>query len=150
LTGADAYPDQLQRLGAYAVCLQDEQLLLVRLTQSAARRLWTLPGGGLDHGEDPADGVVRELEEETGIRGRIIGLLGIDSRRRTWRPEPAIEVDLHVVRIVYAVEVVGGTLRHEIDGSTDLAEWVRLDRVSVLDRVDLVDIGLAFLAEASP
>ncbi len=27
---------------------------------------WELPGGGLDHGEDPHDGLIREIEEEIG------------------------------------------------------------------------------------
>ena len=141
-------PDRRQRLGAYAVCIEDGRLLLVRLAEGPADRPWTLPGGGLDHGEDPADGALRELVEETGFRGRIVRLLGIHSWRGPWRPEPEIEIDFHVVRIVYQVEVVGGTLRHEVDGSTDRAEWIALDRIADLDRVDLVDIGLRLLAEA--
>ncbi|MGH9120251.1 MAG: NUDIX hydrolase [Acidimicrobiales bacterium] len=89
--------------------VDDGRLLLVRLAQGPADRPrpWTLPGGGLDHGEDPADGALRELDEETGFRGRILRLLGIHSWLAPWRPEPGIEVDLHVVRIVYEVEVVG-------------------------------------------
>ncbi|WP_326560417.1 NUDIX hydrolase [Micromonospora sp. NBC_01796] len=31
-------------------------------------RYWFTPGGGLDPGESPADGAVRELAEETGLR----------------------------------------------------------------------------------
>jgi len=148
LTEPADYPDQLQRLGAYAVCVLDDRLLLTRLALSATQRRWTLPGGGLDHGEDPADGALRELEEETGLRGRIMRLLGIHSWRGPWRPEPGVEVDFHVVRIVYEVEVVGGTLHHEVDGSTDRAEWFPLDRLPDLDRVDLVDIGLQLLAQS--
>ena len=52
------------RVGAYVVCVRDGALLLVRFT--GADR-WALPGGGLDHGEDPRDAVVREVHEETGL-----------------------------------------------------------------------------------
>jgi ADP-ribose pyrophosphatase YjhB (NUDIX family) len=145
LSGGSGYPDRFQRLAAYAVCVDAGQVLLVRLAGRAAP-LWTLPGGGLDHGEDPPDGALRELEEESGLRGRIVGLLGIHSWRGPWRPEPGVEVDFHAVRIVYEVEVVGGHLRHETDGSTDRAEWFPLDGVDGLDRVELVDIALEMLA----
>ena len=44
-----------QRVAAYAVILRDDQILLSRLApRISADELWTLPGGGLDHGEDPA------------------------------------------------------------------------------------------------
>ena len=29
---------------------------------------WELPGGGLDHGEDPIVGLIREIQEETGLK----------------------------------------------------------------------------------
>jgi ADP-ribose pyrophosphatase YjhB (NUDIX family) len=144
LTDAPPYPSRLQRLAAYAVCIDGDRLLLVRLSGRAAP-LWTLPGGGLDHGEDPADGALRELEEETGLRGRILRLLGIHSWRGPWRPEPEVEVDFHAVRVVYEVEVIGGTLRHEAVGSTDRAEWFALDHIEELDRVELVEIALGYV-----
>ena len=40
---------------------------------------WTLPGGGLDFGEDPEAGALRELGEETGLEGEVRGLLGVHS-----------------------------------------------------------------------
>jgi ADP-ribose pyrophosphatase YjhB (NUDIX family) len=144
LTDASPYPPRLQRLAAYAVCIDGGRLLLVRLSGRAAP-LWTLPGGGLDHGEDPADGALRELEEETGLRGRIVRLLGIHSWRGPWHPEPEVEVDFHAVRVVYEVGVIGGSLRHEAVGSTDRAEWFALEHVDGLDRVELVDIALGYL-----
>ncbi|TWH66518.1 NUDIX domain-containing protein [Micromonospora olivasterospora] len=33
--------------------------------------LWHLPGGGTDHGEQPAAGLLRELVEEGGQLGRV-------------------------------------------------------------------------------
>ena len=52
-----------QRVGAYAVILRERgglvEVLLSRLAPRVSRtELWTLPGGGVDHGEDPRDALV--------------------------------------------------------------------------------------------
>jgi putative (di)nucleoside polyphosphate hydrolase len=36
---------------------------------------WQMPQGGLDPGEDPQDGALRELEEETGIRRELVEIV---------------------------------------------------------------------------
>ena len=106
-----------------------------------ARSLWTLPRGGIDHGEDPRDAAVREVEEETGYRVRLDRLLTVDSMRILVRDaDPPL--DQHGIRVIYSADVVGGELRDEVGGSTDRAEWVPLTRVPGLDRVSLVDVGL--------
>lgn len=132
------------RVAAYAVCVRDGQVLLARwVSRQGDEKRWTLPGGGMDHGEDPYDTVIREVEEETGYTARPIALLGVDSvLRRYPRPLGAI-ADFHGLRLVYEGQITGGTLRHEVDGSTDLAAWHALDEVAALDRVELVDVGLA-------
>ena len=61
-----------QRVAAYAVILRDGEILLSRLSATVTPdELWTLPGGGLDHGEDPRDAVVREVHEETGLHAVV-------------------------------------------------------------------------------
>ncbi|MCB9782062.1 MAG: NUDIX domain-containing protein [Candidatus Omnitrophica bacterium] len=47
-------------------------LLLKRTTPPL---IWAPPGGRLLPGEDPLEGVLREVGEETGLRGRVLGLV---------------------------------------------------------------------------
>ncbi|MFF2655307.1 NUDIX hydrolase [Streptomyces sp. NPDC058045] len=129
------------RVAAYAVCVRGDEVLLARWVSRDGTRRWTLPGGGMDHGEDPYDTVIREVEEETGHTVEPVRLLGLDSMLRSSR-EGGRTVDFHGVRVVYEGRITGGTLRPEADGSTDLAAWHRLDAVPGLDRVELVDVGL--------
>lgn len=131
-------PTPSLRVGAYAVCVRDGAVLLARLIGSD----WTLPGGGLDHGEDPRDGAIREVEEETGYRVELRRLLTVESFRRML-DRPGGPVDHQAICVIYTAEVVGGELRDEIGGSTDTAAWVRLEDVPGLSRGGLVDVGLA-------
>ncbi|MDN3022867.1 NUDIX hydrolase [Streptomyces sp. S.PB5] len=138
---------QKLRVAAYAICVRDDQVLLARWIDGAGNPEWTLPGGGMEHGEDPYDTVLREVEEETGYDIEVTGLLGVDSRRHTYARRFGRRVDHHGVRLVYEGRVTGGELRHEIGGSTDMAAWHDLDAVSALHRVSLVDIGLRLWRE---
>ncbi|MFB9383528.1 NUDIX hydrolase [Pseudonocardia petroleophila] len=131
MTGAE----QRQRVGAYVVCVREGSLLLVRFTGS---RRWALPGGGLDHGEDPRDAAVREVAEETGLDVALGPLLDVGSR--VWDDRGH---RLHMISILFSGEITGGTLRHEVGGSSDHAAWVPLADVEGLDRSRMIDVGLA-------
>jgi ADP-ribose pyrophosphatase YjhB (NUDIX family) len=82
--------------------------------------LWTLPGGGVDQGEHPDDAVVREFGEETGLRVRIDELRSVTADVARL---PAGDLE-HTDRVIYDVTAVGGALRDETDGTTDLVRWV--------------------------
>jgi 8-oxo-dGTP diphosphatase len=56
-----------------AIVLQGQQVLLV---QRDTPRFWELPGGGMAPGESAEEAVVREVQEETGVRVEIVELLG--------------------------------------------------------------------------
>ncbi len=137
-------------MAAYAVCVRDGQLLLARWVAGDGTKRWTLPGGGMDHGEEPVRTVVREVAEETGYVAEPTALLGIDSIRRSWLRRLAAPGDFQGLRIIYEVRVTGGELRNETDGSTDLAAWHPLADVPGLARVGLVDIGLDLWRERPP
>ena len=118
---------QVQRVAAYAVVVRDGLILLSRLAPRVSRHeTWTLPGGGLDHGEDPRDAVVREVHEETGLSvtvgesARTYSLHLPDTWRRGRR------VDAHSLRIVYSGWVPADSPEPhvvEVDGSTIEAAW---------------------------
>lgn len=130
------------RVAAYAVIVDARGMLLAHW-HDGPRAAWTLPGGGLDAGEDPADAVVREVREETGFDVVVDELLGIHSRviPARQRIAPGAAGPLHTLRIVYRARVVDGELRDEVGGSTDRAAWFALDAVDDLHRVQLVDLA---------
>ena len=90
-----------QRVGAYGVVLSDRGLLGTVLSKlTGAPGIWALPGGGLETGEAPEAGLLREVYEETGQQivpgrrpldrtgpGRALGGLSraTDHLRRTMR-----------------------------------------------------------------
>jgi len=133
---------RFQRVGSYAVCVRDGAVLLTRFTRSGR---WTLPGGGVDHGEDPRDAVVREVLEETGLAFAVGDLLDVRSRRWEHTDPDGTPVDVHGVQLLFSGEIVGGTLSHEVGGSSDRAEWVPLARLDDLVRSGAVDEALAVL-----
>ncbi|WP_309093910.1 NUDIX hydrolase [Streptomyces sp.] len=134
-------------MAAYAICVRDGQILLARSPAQDGTPEWVVPGGGMEHGEDPYDTVRREVEEETGYTIEVTGLLGVDSSRRTLRDRFGRAVDHHAVRFVYEGRVTGGELSHEVNGSTDLAAWQDLGAVSGLARVPMVDTALRMWRE---
>ena len=131
--GQDGPPSPRTRLGSYAVLLDEAgRILLCRLSADEVEAgAWTLPGGGVEFGEHPDEAVLREVEEESGLTGRIEEVLGIFSKVYA-RSRAAGGADLHFVGFLYRVAPTGGALRDEIDGSTDTCAWFAPDQLRSL------------------
>lgn len=137
------------RLAAYALCIEGARVLLARHVPPGGASNWTLPGGRVEHGEDPFDAVIREVAEETGCDAVVERLLGVDSRlipaaeRRLPGPLPHQNVG-----IFYRVRILGGQFRPEPNGETAETVWTPIPGVAHLRRSSLVDVGLALALSA--
>ena len=137
------------RLAAYAVCIEDGRLLLARHVPPKGEPNWTLPGGRVEHAEDPFDAVIREVAEETGCDAVVERLLGVDSRVIPAADRLVGGPEHHNVGIFYRVRITGGQLRPEPNGETAESIWPPIPDVACLRRSSLVDVGLA-LAQTVP
>jgi 8-oxo-dGTP diphosphatase len=149
-----------QRVAAYAVILRvgagpdsQQEILLSRLAERiTSDELWTLPGGGLDHGEDPRDAVLREVREETGLEADVGETARVYSAHLpgVWRD--GRRVDAHALRIVYDGWVAPDAPRPrvvEVGGSTSEAAWHPVSQV--LDgTVPVAPLVLEALADHQP
>jgi 8-oxo-dGTP diphosphatase len=147
-----------QRVAAYAVILrtagaEGREILLSRLAERITTdELWTLPGGGLDHGEDPRDAVLREVREETGLDADVGETARVYSAHLpgVWRD--GRRVDAHALRIVYDGWVAPDAPEPrvvEVDGSTSEAAWKPI--ADVLDGiVPVAPLVLEALADHQP
>jgi 8-oxo-dGTP diphosphatase len=135
-------------LAAYAVCLDDERVLLALHRAPTGETTWTLPGGSVEQGEDPYDAVIREVAEETGCGAVVERPLGVDSRLI-----PATQsrsgVEHQNIGVFYSVRIIGGELRPLPGDETTACEWAPIADVRRRRRSSLVDVGLA-LAQTAP
>lgn len=136
------------RVAAYALITRgdgdDREILLPHWSEGDMHG-WTLPGGGVEPGEHPADGAVREVKEESGYDVRLTSLLGVDS---AVLPTSLSGDAMQALRILYRAEITGGELTVEVDGTTDDVAWHRVIDVPALRHVHSVDWALGHLDDA--
>ncbi|WP_306837960.1 NUDIX domain-containing protein [Catenuloplanes nepalensis] len=123
--------EPLRRIAAYALCTDsDGRVLLVRASpRSGTPGAWSLPGGAVDHGENPNDTVVRETAAETGLSVAVAGLHDVVADMRAL---PHKGITIHTDRLIYTVTIRGGSLIDRVGQPTDLARWFTLDEAAAL------------------
>ena len=100
------------KVAAGVLAEQDRKVLLVKRIYDPHQGDWALPAGFVESDEGPAQAALRELTEETGLIGRITGLIGAYHIRSDPRGS--------IVTILYRAQIAGGELK-----AGDDAEEVR-------------------------
>ena|SRR5688572_19094241 len=101
---------------------QDGRVLLVRRANEPFRGLWTVPGGFVNGGEDPAKAAARECLEETSLIVEVKRVLDVIAGLEHDRGADFL--------IVYEAEVISGSLIPSDDA--DAAEWFTYDQLPQL------------------
>lgn len=136
-------------MSAYALVVRRGVVLLSQLSdRSTQPGMWTLPGGGLDHGEDPLDGLRREVREETGLYVTVGALLDVHSLHHEGVAPDGVLEDFHALRIVYDGTVALDSAEPQVveeDGTTAAAAWLSVADVNAgrVEVAELVTLALA-------
>ncbi|HKX65972.1 MAG TPA: NUDIX domain-containing protein [Intrasporangium sp.] len=128
----DETGDPFQRVAAYALVTSEHGLLLTQFNdQTHIPGEWGLPGGGLEEGETPAEGVHREVWEETGQRIALDRLVDVQSSHWIGRAPNGVVEDFHAIRIVYRATCrePRDIVIHDVGGTTADARWVPVARL---------------------
>jgi 8-oxo-dGTP diphosphatase len=86
------------------ILTRDNSVLLIQRKNNPFQGTWALPGGFVEYGETTENAVIREFFEETGLRTKILALVGVYS-------DPSRDPRGHTVTAAYLVDQVGGTLK---------------------------------------
>lgn len=95
------------------------KLLLTKRSVEPGIGLWCLPGGFIEMGEDPSDTVIRETEEETGLKVIPGEIIGAHSKINGYHGD--------VIIIGFNAEVTGGELQAGDDAEE--VEYFALDEM---------------------
>ncbi|WP_341702661.1 NUDIX domain-containing protein [Ferrovibrio sp.] len=121
------YPAQ-PLVGLGAIVWKDGRVLMVRRGRPPGEGIWSLPGGLQQLGETVADGIRREIAEETGVEIELLGLVEvIDSVRR----DAGGDIQYHFTIIDYAARWVAGEAAAGDDAAA--VAWVAPDELHRLE-----------------
>ena len=100
-------PQPTPKIAVNAVVFNDKgEVLLAKRTDNG---LWCIPGGHVDLGETLVLACLRELEEETGLCGEVVRLIGIYSDTKN-SLHIAQGPEWHTIRVSFLCKIVGGTI----------------------------------------
>jgi 8-oxo-dGTP diphosphatase len=99
-------------VGVGAVIFRGEEFLIVRRGQEPAKGSWSLPGGMVEVGEGLEEAIKREIQEETGLTVKILGITAI--LERIYRDDNH-NIPYHYVLIDFACDYVSGELNPASD-----------------------------------
>jgi len=107
-------------VGIGALIFNRDRILMAQRGKEPLKGWWSLPGGALEIGERLADGVRREVREETGLEIRPLGVLEIFERIMH---DASGATEYHYVLVDYICRITGGELLAGDDVA--VVEWVR-------------------------
>jgi 8-oxo-dGTP diphosphatase len=118
------------RLRVCGLCWQSNNLLMVNHKKLTKGNFWAPPGGGAEFGTDATTSLIREFEEETGLRVEIDRFQFVCE---------FIKPPLHAVELFFQVLVKGGTVKTGMDPEhrnqiIEEVKFMSMDEIMALSR----------------
>ncbi len=152
----DAAPPERQRIAAYALMTRDGEVLLTRMSsRTRIEGRWTLPGGGIDHGEDPRDALRREVYEETGLTVQPGRVVDVHHTHFVGARADGVVENYHGIHLIFeaAVDEASEEVEPHVveeNGSTEHAAWVPIPDAVRLDLLSAARHALSLLEGERP
>ena len=119
--------EKMRHLGVYGIVINNGKILLVRKSRGAYIGKLDLPGGSIEHGEEPTQTLKREFLEETNAKVVSANILSADSVVVDWVFDNK-DVNMHHIGIIYDVDIEDTNVKSDSDGLDSLgASWYLLD-----------------------
>lgn len=101
-------------IGIFGIIFDDQKRVL--LCHRRDYDLWNLPGGGLEDGEAPWEGVKREILEETGLIVEVVRLVGVYSK-----------TDKNEISFAFECRIISGQIT--LNDEADKIEYFSVDNL---------------------
>jgi len=102
---------------------KNNDMVEIALVSVKGGKVWCLPKGIVDKGESPGKTALREVSEETGLRGRIIEKLG---EIKYWYYIKKGNIKCRKTVHFFLMEYEGGDVADH-DWEVDSASWFQID-----------------------
>lgn len=101
---------KIPKITADGIILNNGKILLIKRKNPPFKDKWALPGGFVEYKEKTEDAAVREVLEETGLKTKVIDLIGVYS-------DPNRDPRGHTITVAYLLEPYAGALSKGDDAS---------------------------------
>jgi len=119
---------QHKHIGVYALAINEDSVLLIKKARGPYNGKWDLPGGGLEFGEKPLEGLSREVLKETGLSVQKSDLINVLSHTVVYELSNGEKEEMYHLGIIYKVILnLSENLKIDADGEdSNGASWLKI------------------------
>ena len=133
-------------IGSYGIITNNKQIILIKKARGGYTGLLDLPGGGIEHTENPEETLKREIMEEVGITINNHKLLTILSNNITWNIRDNYYEDLHHIGIIYLIKAIDENIKTEPDGvDSNGANWYDINDININELTPFAKYAVEYL-----